>query len=614
MFPASKSTLVKLVLTAAVSFATLVVPTRMLSAETVVYLVKFWGFWLIFLTCSLFLWKAWPIFRGLSGAKFGNYCRKHRIGLLLAAAVACFLQLNGERKFKILYDEHMLSSTAMNLYYQQIAYVQASGHSFAGETVASIGHVDKRPLLFPFLLALMHYLLDYGHENVFFLNGALTFILLALLYGLVARLSKPSYGALGVLLFGGLPLLAQNATGGGYEILNLCLIVGLASAAVRYLSHEKGSGGLDLMIMTAILLANVRYESILYVLVPATLFLMKSIRRKEFALTWFGALSPAILTLPLLSLEVFRNDSAFFITNKENFFQLSHLPGNLVHAITYLFDWRGDYTNSLVLSIVGGVGLFYFMLRTAPRISRLTKTGDAILALIPILGVVLLNTTLALSHYWGAWTDPVTSRFSLPLHLMMAICSTLVLYMIFKKREAPASLFLIAGIQVAVLTPIYCFHMRDEARLPIAEGYDWAMDWITSHAPPGNHLYLSQSAAGIGLLPVGAIPYSTANKSVEDVIRLRETGMYNGVFVVEALLFSDQQLSPLLPESGVLGDRYITETRAQHYVSDNLLYRISEVTGWSGPQGEEALDTAEQALRPEQVRDASFLKLLPLAP
>jgi hypothetical protein len=120
--------------------------------------------------------------------------------------------------------------------------------------------------------------------------------------------------------------------------------------------------------------------------------------------------------------------------------------------------------------------------------------------------------------------------------------------------------------------------MRREPRLAIATGYSWVLDWIAHHAPAGNHLYLAQSTAGIGLLPVGAIPFSAANAAPEDVIALKTGGMYDQIFVVEALVKREGSDAQALPGHRTPDRAFQLETYAQIFLTDDFLYRISRLT------------------------------------
>ena len=560
------------------SLVALTVPLYFLSGGQVIITVKHWGYWLMLGTCSLFLWKFWLESRRVSFNQLANCVSTHRVGLLLALCTAIFVQFQGKDSFKILYDEHVLSSTAMNLHHHQMAYVEAVSYVIDGEKVVSLGHVDKRPLLFPFILSATHNLIGYDDKNVFLLNAALTFVALALLYVVITLISHRTYGCLGILLICGLPLFAENATGGGYEILNLCLILALTLTSVYYFQSERHTGGLDLMIITAVLLANVRYESILYVLVPAAVFLLKSIRSKQIHLTWFSVFSPLLLILPLMSYAVFKNDPQFIHTTPEDFFSVSYLPENLGHAIAYLTNWRGDYTNSLLLTILGTISLGSFVIYLKPSILNTDNQNDRIAPIFLVILIILANTMLALSNEWDAWTKAEAARFSLPLHLAMAICLAPAFAHGFLLKKAPIWLILSAGLYMLVVTPLHCLRMNQENRHIIPAGYQWAMQWTEETAPSGNNLFIAQSASGLGLLNKAAIPFSLANAKPEKVLQLKELGIYDNIYAIEALIKTGEGTTLPLPGAGALNQSLNRATAADYHIKDNVWYRISRLT------------------------------------
>lgn len=579
----------KFAVAAAASCAALITPLYFLPKDLAILTVKHGGYWLMLGTCALFLWAFWRETRMVSARQLRELASQHSMGLLLAAAIAGFLQTQHEDSFRILYDEHVLSSTAMNLHAHQLAYVQAVSHVVEGETVASLGHVDKRPLLFPFILSIGHNLFGYDHTHVFALNATLTFLTLALLYALLTKLTNRTYGCLGLLLFGGLPLLAQNANGGGYELLNLCLILTLGLTAIHYFRQTEGTAGLDLMILTAILLANVRYESILYVLLPATVFLIKGLRTGELKLTWFSAFSPLLLIPPLLSFGIFNNEPLFIRTSPDNFFSLGHLRGNLAQAMLYLFDWSGDYNNSLLLSLLGLPSIVFLIIYGAARLRKCITMEHPAIILYPALLIVLANTLLALCNHWGAWTDPTTSRFSLPLQLAMVICSLLVIHMMLRQATTPAvGLILLTGAHLIFVAPGNGAFTSQSHRLYLPKGYDWAMQWLAHEAPPGNHLYIAQSASGLGLLQVGAIPFSVANTNSERILRVKEAGIYDEVFAFEGFIVEGEDTRLPLPGAGVLSQQFKLETVGKCNLDMHTIFRVSRIAGLIHTKTEES--------------------------
>jgi len=598
----------------------LAIPFAFIAPADAIMLVRYFGFWAMLAVLVLFLVALRPVLSGWNATRLRACLRAHWPGLLVVLAATLFLHAHVDRSFKILFDEHVLSSTAMGMHFKHQAYTQAAGHMIGDEVIASVGFVDKRPLLFPTLIALVHKAAGYAPENVFWMNSALTFLLLGLLYGFIAKTCGRGNGMLAVVLLTSLPLFAQNTNGGGYELLNLCLLVGLAWTGVRYLRSEDGRG-LPLCIMTAVLLANTRYESITYVLVPAILFGLKSLRQRKIQLDWFSAFSPLLLILPLLSYVVFSSETRFIQTDRENFFALAHFPQNLAHAVTYAFEPGGDYSNSLLLSTLGPITFLVLAVHFFRRLPRYLAEDHELTVVTAVFLIVAANTFLALSCYWGAWTDPATSRFSLPLQLMLACFVPFALNREFNRSRPPAWLLGTAVAYTLTFTAAHSARLDHEPRLTSAEGYDWALGWVEENPEPGNHLYIAKSSTGIGLYREAAIPFNVANAMPERVLLTQRLGLYDKIYAIELLLHTGDRRAATRPDTQIsLNDRFVLEPVAERLINHNILFRISEVVTLERATADNRTLEADMPPKPPaKGLAASELKgylnaILPLAP
>ena len=200
---------------------------HLVSPRWAIVLVKYLGAWGMLITCLLFLYALRRPFNQWTRSDTSSTLRAHLPAVLTILAATLYLHLHVDRGFKILFDEHAISSTAMSMHLEQQAYVQAAAHIIDGEAINSAGFVDKRPIFFPFSISLLHRTTGFRPENVFWLTSGLTCLLLSLLYCITSQVCGKRSGILAVLLLTSLPLLAQNTTGGGYEIMNLCLIASL---------------------------------------------------------------------------------------------------------------------------------------------------------------------------------------------------------------------------------------------------------------------------------------------------------------------------------------------------------------------------------------------------
>lgn len=576
--PEKSQTFLKIGIAAVAAILALLIPLKIISTETAVHAVKYYSYWMLGGTCVLFLFYLRQPFKSTNLATITAALKKHWPALIIILAATCYLHTHVDRGFKILFDEHVLSSTAMSMHHEQEAFVQTASHNIGDDVITKIGFVDKRPGLFPFVTSLVHNLTGYRLENVFWLNSALTLFLLGLIYTVVEKTTSRSHGILALLLVTGLPLFAQNTNGGGYELLNLCLICGLILSGLHYMKSE-GSEGLNLMLMVSILLANNRYESVLYVLVPATLFLLKSYRSKTLMLTWFAALSPLLLIVPLLSYKIFQSYPNFIQTTGDNFFSLEHLPNNLAHAATYLFELTGDYSNSVLLSAAGIISMLFLSIQCIRRAPFFIKSDNELTVPFVVFLVVAGNTFLALICYWGAWTDPATSRFSFPLQLFFVFSVPMALLYDFKLQKPGKWMYAVAALYIIGLSGSHTTRLNDEPRMSVSSGYDWALHWAQAEIPQGNHLILAESAIGFGLLRQATIPFVVANQIPERILKTQEWGLYNDIyaFTVYYLNGRGEKITPRRYRS--LNTRFELETVAVQPIKENLYYSIERIVG-----------------------------------
>lgn len=199
---------------------------------------------------------------------FVGWIRKREtIALIIAClAAATFLYTREGGSFKIIFDEQLLSNTALNLHKLHEPIVRESPLI----DVAWYDTIDKRPLLFPLILSFVHNIFGYSPDSAFYLNFALTALFIGLLYSLLKQLINKTAGIYGAALACSMPLIEQNSSGGGFEMLNLCGILISTLLAIRYWKAPNRAS-LTQLVLSLALLSHIRYESILIALPFAAL-------------------------------------------------------------------------------------------------------------------------------------------------------------------------------------------------------------------------------------------------------------------------------------------------------------------------------------------------------
>src|SRR5581483_8667631 len=102
-------------------------------------------------------------------------------------------------------------------------------------------------------------LTGYRVANAFVVNSLLLPLALGLAFVIGRQLAGWRGGLLAALLLGTLPLLGQNATGSGMELLNVVMILATLALGAHYLAAPD-EPRLAAFLLSTVLLAQSRYE------------------------------------------------------------------------------------------------------------------------------------------------------------------------------------------------------------------------------------------------------------------------------------------------------------------------------------------------------------------
>ncbi|MDB6115599.1 MAG: hypothetical protein JWQ62_2544 [Lacunisphaera sp.] len=462
-----------------------------LGVETSGMLVKRFGYYGMALTFALWLAALWRLWRErIPGVPPG---RREIAG---AGALIAFFTLMaiGSEPFrsKVLFDEFVLQSTAYNMHYFRDTATMVRGYDILGVFLSLDNYLDKRPNFYPFLISLVHDLTGYRPANAYWLNAALFPVTLGIAYYLGRRIAGAWGAVLTVLLLGSLPLLGQNATGSGMELLNFCMILAVAALGGAYLRRPDETR-LSALVLGAILLAQSRYESALYVLPAALIILVGWWQQQRVVISWTAVCAPLLLVPFALQNKVLNNTKWLWELreNQETRFSSEYLAKNLGNAGDFLFSTTQRYANSLTLGILGSLALVLLLgglLRRRPALREIA--ADRLALFLLGLGAVA-NTVVIMFYYWSSFNDPMASRFSLPLYLVLAFA--VVTVGAAWSRRWPALRALLGGL--AILAAV-CASSRFAQPLYSHTGIDeieWEKRFVAAR-PPGPRLVISNKS------------------------------------------------------------------------------------------------------------------------
>ncbi|MFI5336528.1 MAG: glycosyltransferase family 39 protein [Opitutales bacterium] len=462
------------------------------AAET---FVKRGGYYVMFLAFALFLHALWRWARTRPPSGLPPLTRRQ--GGLVAAAIGLgtLAAVTAEPfRCKILYDEFVLQSTAFNMHFFRDVATMVRGYDIQGVFLSTDNYLDKRPYFYPFLVSLVHDLTGYRPLNAFLVNAALMPVSLALAFAYGRRLAHWAGGLLAVLLLATLPLLGQNATGSGMELLNVVMILTALLLATEYL-RAPGEEILAALLFSLVLLAQARYESALYVAPAGLVMLLGWWRAGRIILPWSACAVPLLLVPVALQNKVLSNSPILWELTEEAHarFSLEFLPKNLQGCANFLFNTSWQQANSLFLTLTGLAALAWsawrllLLLRNRP-VAALRTAAPASLVLLCFGLATLGNVLLVFCYYWSNFDDPMAARFALPLYLLLACVTVLLAAALDRRLPATRTLLVLAAIYGAgVATTRYANHFY--SHLGIDE-IEWARRTVALR-PPAHRLVIT---------------------------------------------------------------------------------------------------------------------------
>ena len=488
--------------------------------------------------------------------------------------------------FKIAMDDYILASTAQNLHESREVYfttrLVADGHAFR----VSEGDVDKRLWLYPLIVSIAHDLTGFRIENSFVVNSGLLVLFLFGAFFLGWRIAGVPAGILSVLLWVSLPLLAQNGSGGGMELLNLLLLQVVIILSAEYLRAPSRSieGALSL---SAVLVAYTRYESVLFLL-PILLIIIIGWRKCGRCLISIGSVFASVLLLPLL-LQLKRymgSPESWELTHgASRAFELSHIQNNFGHALNFFFSYDDTLANSLLVSVVGFVSLICLPLLLRRKIKEYIKERPAVVALLIFAPFIVLQLVLVLGFHASRFDSPFVSRYALPFHLLLVFATLLVADHITRQRRELWSLA-IFSVFVYILgftLPTNAKAIFSKRNFAITE-QQW-LESLSEETLREKSLIIDRFTVPWSLRGWVAMPPELASQNAALITTEVAYGRYPAIYFVERLYYSEEAtFRPLSKSSEQLSARFESELIAEKSFRPFTLTRVWRLVRFLSPE------------------------------
>ncbi len=534
------------------------------------------GFWLVLVAFVIFLHALWRTWRSELAAFCWHAVDWISVGIVALGGVV--LLVHETFGFKIVMDEIMLLGTSMSMHLDKTVAVPMRGNDIQGTFAILDGMVDKRPLFFPFLVSLLHDLIGYRPANAFVLNAGLTFVFLGLVFLLGRRLAGRAAGWLGVTLFAGLPLLAHNATGGGFELLNLVMILATLLLGARFVD-KRDEPSLTAFCFAALLLAQVRYESVIFLLPVAALILWVWGREGRIILSWPAMFAPLLMVHYPLQHRIFDvRTSSWELASKPGStspFSADYLVGNLSHAVNFLFAKATEQPNSIVLSVLGCIAVPFFALLVVKRLRTLASEPPVVVVVTLFAFGFAAQFALLMCYFYGQFDDIVIRRLSLPTQLGMVIAVLAVL----PQFSRPIIMRALLGVALLGLLsrsiPSMAAHAYSQEYLPGKETA-WRREFIAEQ-PRHDYLVIDNDSILWIAHQVSSTPVLQAQKRRDALVFHMRNRTFSAIYVFQRFNIDADTGRMTLREGDDLGPNFVLEPVREERLQALTLSRLSRL-------------------------------------
>lgn len=589
------------------------------SADRSLQAVIYGGYWAMLLLTLLFGWSLWQIARSETAA-WSAWRTWPRWPAALITVCGLVLLVHESFGFKILMDEIMLLGTSMSMHFDKTALVPMRGHDIQGAFQLLAGQLDKRPLFHPFLVSTLHDLTGYRPENAFALNIALTFLLLTLVYHIGRKIAGRAAGAVAVLLLTSLPLLAQNATGGGFELLNLVMILATLLLGIRWMDR-RDADTLSALSLAAVLLAQTRYESVVFLLPVGLMILWVWRRERRPVLSWVAVFAPLMLLPYALQNKVFAvRESSWELAGQpgaSKVFSLSYATDNFSHWLNFFFNTNGDQSNSLVLSILGFLALPFFALWAVKLLFRPADAPPARLALAIFSLGLALHAALYLCYFWGKFDDPVIRRLSLPFNLTLVLAIVAVAAEFGRSEKIWRFLAAVTGLGLfANSLPAMARHGYS-LEYYVGREMEWRREFIAAH-PERDYLFIDNNSIIWITHLVSGTPMKQALDHKDNIVFSLQNRIFASIYTFQRFDIDPATGRAVVQKDDDLGPDYQLETVLERRFTPLTVSRISRVVSVrSGPTTARAIAAPVEKISKDELEKIrlqyydQFIKKLP---
>jgi len=526
------------------------------------------GFYFIFFTVII-----WVLSFRVEIADFKNLWanrRKHFFALCLALALTISAFLCSTPRFRILADETNLLGISWSMYEKHSFYNPTQVfYYFDGMCDVISYEWDKRPNLYPFLIYTAHVFFGYSGNNGFVINAIAGFLTFFIFYLLLQRWFSRFWGVVGMLLLAGYPLVILYMTSSGFEIVNLLFAL-ITFLILDFFLLEPKATHLELLLLTLVLVAQVRYESVLFTIsiFPVLFYCLPAGEYRN--LTYRLVLTP-ILYLPVAWQRLTTyNAGVFQMDSADKVFSFGWLMPNLTHAYNFFMCSNPNYGTvpiTFILSAIGFLAIVGWSLKRINTFSR-HRLGHAFAAIV----AVILHSAVMFLYYWGNLTLQYASRLGIIFLPFMIFCAVWLLYFFFAQISAARKYIVVLCLAI----PVYYWPtagmncaVRD---IYYYREFRFVKEFLDNKYPCRDVLLISDLSNLYTAHRYSALSFSQANANRSDTMAKLTRHLVQEILMIQRIKFADSKPTP-----STTANTYLLEKLYEFQLNAEEFVRVSRV-------------------------------------
>ncbi len=505
---------------------------------------------------------------------------RHYVGIIMSIVIVTAIFLMSPPRFKILNDEGTLVGISMMMHENKISSAPVQGYYYGDSAnLRRELSVNKRPLLFPFLTSFVHSAFGYSAYHGFVVNYLCGILILILSYVFISKTFSRSYAAIAVLIFSGCPIFVLWITSSGFETVNLLFIIFTFLFFHKFL-QDKNIDNAELLILTLILLAQCRYESLLFMV--AILFLLPWLAGRKHAFQFSCAMYVVpVLLIPTLWQRRLYNKSVVDLIVEigpnqfeipQQLFSAGNFLANIPKNIFVFTGLNPDLGFTPVLFILSFAGVYMLARKKLTSPTEISSKFNYIL----LFGVTtfILMIGIISSYYWGDFQLPLSNRFAIAFLPYMVFSAIFCLDSIERKTKKPLKIFLITFFIFHLLFywP-YGAHQKNLKSLPLPKEYQKVLSYLeTEYKNTQSTLIICERPNLYVIHQYGAVSFAYANSHINEIM-IAMSRYYDHIVVLQSY---NQKDRTVMDDSRLHGSYRIQEKQKIN-VSMSSFLRVSEV-------------------------------------